>query len=236
MKRFYREARAERADGGWRVELDGRAVKTVGGRPQIEPTRALAEAMAEEWRDQGETIDPARFFLRDLADYAIDGIAPDREAAIGELLRFAETDTLSYRADPGEPVGRRQEAVWEPLLQALEARYDVRFTRVSGVIHQPQSAETMARLRLALEAEDAFALAALQTLASLSASLGVALAAIEPGADALALWAAANLEEDWQAEIWGEDAEALARRSAREAAFLAAVRFAALARESAPEG
>ncbi len=230
MKRFYKTVDVTQADGGWRVLLDARGIKTAAGAPQIVPTRALAEALAQEWEAQGETLDPARFPLRDLADYAIDAIAPDREATAAGLLPYAETDTLCYRADPDEPLHRRQLEAWEPVLTRAEARFEVQFTRVSGIVHKPQPPETLARLQFELAAHDAFTLAALRMLASLAASLTVALLAIEPGADVPALWDAASLEEEWQAELWGREWEAEERREQRFAAFMLAAQFAALAR------
>lgn len=231
MKRFYREATpAEHAGGGWRVLLDGRAVKTQGGHPQVVPGAALGAALAAEWADQGETIDTTAFLFRDMADHAIDVVAPDHAAAIAALLPYAETDTLCYRGEPDEPIHVRQQAVWEPLLTAAEQRWDIHFERVSGIIHRPQPPETLKRLETILSAHSDFTLAALNTLASLSASLVVALAAIEPGADIAALWNAAELEADWQVEQWGEDFEAKARRERRLAAFDAAARFARMAR------
>lgn len=230
MKRFYKQVTIEAAEGGYGVRLDGRAIRTVGGRPQVAPTRALAEAMAAEWERQGEEIDPALFLFRDMADYAIDVVAAAPAAAIGEMLPYAETDTLCYRAEPDEAFAARQRLMWEPLLADAESRLGVRFVRVSGIIHKPQPVETLARLRDELEALDAFQLAALRNTASLAASLVIGLAALLPGADTDALWDAANLEEDWQAELWGKDAEAMERRARRAAAFAAAARFAELAR------
>ena len=228
MKRFYREAAAQPQADGWQVMLDGRGVKTQGGRAQIVPTRALAEAMAAEWAGQAEEIDPAGFVLRDLADMALDVIAADRAGTIATLLRYAETDTLCYRADPGDALLVRQGEVWEPLLATAEARWDVHFERISGVIHRPQPAETLRRLEGVLTAQDDFALSALTTLTTLAASLVTGLAALDPAADPAALWDATNLEEDWQADLWGRDAEAEARRARRAAAFAAAARFTRL--------
>ena len=226
MKRFYREAAEVEGADGWHVALDGRRVKTQGGRALVLPGEGLARLLAGEWAAQGEEIDPKSFPMRDLADYAIDMVARDREAAIAAILRFAETDTLCYRADPDEALWKRQQEVWEPLLTACEAREQVRLHRVSGVMHRPQDAATLAKLRARLETLDPFALAALATLASLAASLAIGLAALEPGADGEALWDAANLEEDWQAGLWGQDWEAAERRSKRRADFLAAMEFA----------
>lgn len=230
MKRFYKEATIGTRDGRWHVLLDGRAVKTVGGRAQALPSAALAEAMAGEWAAQGEEIDAARFFLRDLADYALDVVTPRPEDAVAAIAPYGETDTLCYRAQDGDPLRREQDLVWEPLLAAAEARHGLAFVRIGGIIHQPQPEATGARIAELLGALDPFQLAPLQTLTTLCASLTLGLAALEPGADLPGLWTAANLEEDWQAERWGRDAEAEARRERRREAFLAAAEFARLAR------
>lgn len=230
MKRFYKQAVAAAAEGGWRVELDGKPIRTALANPQLVPSRQLAETLATEWAEQGEEIDASSFFFRDLADYAIDIVGKDRAEVIASLLPYGETDTLCYRADPDEPFFPRQTEVWEPLLGALEQRLGVNFTRISGIIHQPQPAETMAALKAELERHDHFTLAALNTLTSLAASLTIGLAAIEPGADAALLWDAASLEEDWQAEQWGKDWMAQERRDKRFADFSRAMRFAELVR------
>lgn len=226
MKRFYKEASAAPLAGGWQVTLDGRAIKTAGGRPQQVPTEALAALLAREWADQGDEIDPTRFVLRDLADYALDVVATDRSDVIATLLRYADTDTLCYRAEAGEALEARQIEVWEPLLQGAEARWDIHFERIGGVIHRPQPAATLKRLEAVLQAESDFTLAALNTLTTLAASLVIGLAAIAPDADADALWDIANLEEDWQAELWGKEAEYIDRRARRLRTFAAAMEFA----------
>ncbi|HWU04777.1 MAG TPA: ATP12 family protein [Novosphingobium sp.] len=230
MKRFYKQAAPAPREGGFGVELDGRAIRTVGGRPQVVPSHALASAMAAEWQEQGEEIAPSSFVLRDMADYAIDVIAPDRAATIASLIPYAETDTLCYRADPDEALYARQREMWEPVLTAAETRHGLRFERVSGIIHRAQPAETLATLRAVLEQADDFTLAALRNMASLAASLVVALAAIEPDADLDALWDAASLEEEWQANLWGRDEEAEERRTKRRAAFHASADFVRMAR------
>lgn len=229
MKRFYKDATVAPFEDGWRALLDGRGIKTPGGRPQVVPTQALAEALAAEWAAQGEEIDAAAFGYRDLADFAIDAVAPDPATIVVELLPYAETDTLCYRADPDEALYKRQLAVWEPLLAHVETRLGVQFARVSGVVHKPQPEATLARLRAELEGRSPFALAALKVLANLAGSLTIALEAIEPEADAEALWRAANLEEDWQVELWGDDWEAAERRATRFEAFQLAMKLAQLA-------
>ncbi|MEE4452584.1 ATP12 family chaperone protein [Novosphingobium resinovorum] len=230
MKRFYKHAATEAIDGGWRATLDGRPIRTAGRRPQIVPAQALAEALAAEWARQGETIDTTSFHYRDLVDFTIDAVAPARETVIDELLPYAETDTLCYRADPDEHLYKRQLEIWEPLLSAAEARLGVEFARISGIMHKAQPAGTLTRLRGELEACSDFELAALKMLSSLAASLVIALEAIRPEADPQALWRAAELEADWQVEQWGDDWEAAERRAAHFEAFTLAISLAALSR------
>ncbi len=230
MKRFYREVAVAAEGAAWQVTLDGRGVKTQGGQAQLVPTRALAEALAAEWAGQDDEIDAARFALRDLADYALDVAGSDRCVTVAGLLRYGETDTLCYRAEPEEPLHARQLELWEPLLKAAEARWDIHFERVAGIVHRPQPAATLKRLEFVLLAKNDFDLAALVTLTSISASLVIGLAALEPDADIAALWQASELEADWQADLWGKDAEAEARQEHRFAGFAAAARFARLAR------
>jgi chaperone required for assembly of F1-ATPase len=232
MKRFYKDVAIEQSGESWRVTLDGRPIKTQGGAPQVVPTRALAEAMAEEWRAQGEELDPTRLPLRALADCAIDHVAPDRAAAAARLLPYAETDTLCYRADPDEPLYRRQQELWEPLVQAAEAQHGVRLERVSGVVHRPQPPATLEKLRELMERLDPFTLATLETVTKLAASLTVGLRALEPDADAEALFAAANCEQDWQAELWGWDWQAEEDRRRRMETFATAIRFLRLSQPS----
>lgn len=229
MKRFYKQVDVAEVEGGWQVMLDGRGIRTQRGRAQVVPSKALAHALAAEWADQGDEIDTSRFLLRDHADFALDMIAPDRDAAIAKLLSFAETDTLCYRADPEEPLYARQQEVWEPLMGQIEDALGVRFQRVSGVMHRPQPAETLTALRRHLEGLDDFTLAGMTVMASLASSLCVAMLANDDAVnDPLLLWRDANLEEEWQAEMWGREEEAEAARARKGEEFSAAQVFVAL--------
>ncbi|MEL7729038.1 ATP12 family protein [Citromicrobium bathyomarinum] len=230
MKRFWKAADLTQVDCGWQVALDGRPVKTRCGSAQILPTRALGELLRGEWADAPEEVHPDHFPLRDLADRAIDSVANDREPVIARLLGFADGDTLCYRAEPDEAVARRQAQVWDPIVAQVEDELGITLSRTHSILHKPQAEPSRAAIRQRLESESAFVLAALDASASLAASLCVALAGLKDDADAQALWAAANLEEDFQAEQWGVDAEALARRNAREAEFARALAFARAAR------
>lgn len=230
MRRFYQQVDIQPVDDRWQVTLDGRGIRTVGGKPQAVPHQNLALALAEEWRAQGEKIDPAMFRLRDMADYAIDVIDGDLLQTAHKLVAYADTDTLLYRADPDEPLYARQLEVWEPILTAFEARESVRMRRVSGIMHTAQDEAALLQLRSRLGMLDPFSLAALEGMTTLAASLVIGLTALETSDDPIPLWRAASLEEDWQVEQWGRDEEAEERREKREADFLNAHRFARLAR------
>lgn len=230
MKRFYDEVAVTEVDDGWQVTLDGRGLRTVNRGHQIVPTRALADMLAEEWARQGEDIDPRSFRFRDQTDYAIDVVAMERAETIDKLLAYAETDTLCFRADPEDALYRKQLEVWEPLIGDIETRHGITLTRTSGVIHRPHAPESVDALRQTLDTFDAFTLAGLLTMASLSASLCIALSALEDNADPDALWNAASLEEEWQADLWGRDSEAEQYRAKKREDFTAAFEWTRAAR------
>ncbi len=222
MKRFWKQVDV---DADRVVRLDDRPVRTPGRTPLALPTPALAEAVAEEWRLVGETVDPRAMPLTGLANAAIDRIAVDPAPFAAGLARYAESDLLCYRADSPPELIARQDEVWNPLLDWARDRYDVHFTLVTGIMHQPQPEATAARLSQAVAALGAFQLAALSPVVTITGSLVLALALLEGAADADAVWTAAHVDEDFQAEQWGEDYLALEAREAKRREFDAAVGF-----------
>ena len=225
MKRFWTEVSVDARE----VRLDGRPVRTPGRTPLTLPTDALADAVAAEWRGVGETIDPRAMPLTGLANAAIDRIAPDPAPFAEGLARYGESDLLCYRADAPPDLVERQAAAWDPPLAWARARYDVHFTIATGIVHVAQPAATLERLRGAVAALDPWRLAGLSPVVTLTGSLVLALALVEEAMTAHAVWAAAQTDEDWQAERWGEDQLAAEARAARRreldaaAAFLAAL-------------
>lgn len=224
MRRFYREVAV--ADGA--VLLDGRPVRTPARAALRLPAPALAEAVAAEWRGQGDTVEPRSMPLTGLANAAIDRVAPDPAAFAAPIAAYAGTDLLCYRADAPAALVREQAEAWDPLLDWARARYDVAFAVTAGIVHVAQPAATVARLGEALAARDPFALAPMQPLVTITGSLVVALALAEGAIGAEAAFDAAHLDELFQARRWGEDELALAARAARRRDFLAAAGFLAL--------
>lgn len=226
MKRFWRDVTvtAERS-----IALDGRPARTPGKTPLLIPADALAEAIAAEWRGVGETIDPRAMPLTGLANAAIDRVAPDPHAFAAGLARYAESDLLCYRADGPEPLVQRQAAAWDPVIAWAQHRYDVHVEVTTGIMHRPQSPATLARLAEAIAALPPFPLAAASPIVTLTGSLLICLALIEGAITPDEAWTAAQLDEDWQAELWGEDTLATQARAGRRAEFDAATCFLALA-------
>lgn len=225
MKRFWKTVTVEPTEGGLGVALDGRPVRTPGRVPLAVPTSALAQALADEWSGVGDTLDPRAMPLTGLANAAIDRVAPDPVAFAAGLAAYGESDLLCYRAEGPEPLVARQRAAWDPVLAWARGRYDVTFETTAGVMHVAQPPATIARLGEATAARDPFALAGLSPIVTVTGSLVLALALAERAFDAEAVWNAAHVDEDWQAERWGEDPLATEARLIRRGDFDAAVRF-----------
>ena len=225
MKRFWKEVAI---DADRVVTLDGKPVRTPGRRPLALPTDALAEAVAEEWRAVGETIDPRTMPLTGLANAATDPIANDPAQFAARLAAYGESDLLCYRAEGPPLLVERQAAAWDPLLAWARGRYDVTFAVTTGVMHVAQPDATIARLHEAVAAYDDFRLAGLSPVVTLTGSLVIGLALIEGEIDADAAWAAAGIDEDWSVEMWGEDWQATQLRELKRKEFGVGVTFLGL--------
>jgi chaperone required for assembly of F1-ATPase len=225
VRRFYQSAAV--GEGG-SILLDGRPVKTPGRRALAAPTAALAEAIADEWNAQGDVVEPRAMPLTGLANAAIDRIARDAAGFARGLAAYGESDLLCYRTEGPAPLASRQAGLWDPILAWAQQRYDVVLEPAFGIIHMKQPPETLDRLGAAVAARDPFGLAGLSPLVTISGSLLIALALAEGALSLDQAWAAATLDEQWQAGQWGEDAGAAAALAGRRRDFAAAARFLAL--------
>jgi chaperone required for assembly of F1-ATPase len=228
VKRFWKEVTLEPEAGGWGIRLDGRAVKTPAQAPLVVPSELLADAIASEWRQVGEEIDPSAMPLTGLANAAIDRVAPERSAFAASLARYAEADLAWYRADGPGALVERQEERWDSLLAWARRRYDVDFATTSGLMHVTQPEATVERLTHAVATLDPFYLAGLSPLVTVGGSLVAALAVLEKAITADEAWKAVSVDERWQLEQWGADAEAEAALEARRRDFMAGASFLVL--------
>lgn len=228
-RRFYASAAVAPSGDGYAVRLDGRPVRTPKKHLLALPTAPLAEAIAAEWNAQGERVDPDTMPLTKLANTALDGVVPHRAAVAADIVAYAGSDLLCYRAAAPEPLARRQRAAWDPVLAWTEAELGARFALGEGVMPVAQTAAALARIAAALDRFGPLQLAALHVMTTLTGSALLALAHALGRLTVEQAWAAAHVDEDWQVSQWGEDAEAAARRQHRLAEMRAASTFLRLA-------
>lgn len=231
MKRFYKNAVAERRpDGTAIVLLDGRPLKTPAKTEMVLASFPLAEAIAAEWQEQQNEIKPLQMPLTRLVATAIDRVAQDPSGAISEIVRYGDTDLLSYRAEAPQELVARQAEVWQPLLDWFWDRYDIQFQVTQGVVAVPQAETLKPRLERICTGHDPMTLTALHAITTTTGSVVIGLAMLEGLIDADAAHRAGLLDELYQAELWGEDAEAAARRASLQADLAAVARFLSLLR------
>ena len=228
MKRFYRDAGFAAVDGGWQVRLDARALSTPKRAPLLLPAEALAAAVAAEWNAQGERIQPATMPMTGLANAAIDHVMPDPAAFAGSLAAYAASDLVCYRADAPDALVQRQCAAWDPVVAFIRRRFDAELVVTTGIQHVAQPAATLERLRAALDTLSPFQLAGLQPVVTISGSLVIALMLAEGAIDTATAFAAGQIDELFQAEMWGDDDDARMAREGRRRDFDAASRFLTL--------
>jgi chaperone required for assembly of F1-ATPase len=230
MKRFWKHAAAVAAEAGWTVALDGRPIRTPAKNPLALPSRALAEAIAAEWNEQGEEVSPAAMTLMRLASTALDLVAKRHAAVAAEVAKYAETDLVCYRAEHPAELAHRQEAGWGPLVDWAMLRYDAPLAITAGVIPTTQSEATLKAFAAAIAAYDALALTALHAVTTACGSVVLGLALVERRIDAETAFALSQLDESFQIEQWGEDEEAARRRAGLRADIRDAARFLDLLR------
>jgi chaperone required for assembly of F1-ATPase len=230
MKRFYREATTVASEHGLGIRLDGKPLRTPAKNELIVPNAALAEAIAAEWQGQGDTVNPAALPLTRLVSTAIDRVTPRRREIVAEVTKYAGTDLLCYRAAEPAALALRQHEAWQNLLDWAQERYGARLAITHGVSPIPQPQAALAALEEAVEHYDAMLLVALHLATSACGSLILGLAVLEGRLSPEAAFAAAQLDESFQIERWGEDPEQTQRRAAVQEDIALAARFAQLLR------
>lgn len=221
-KRFYKEASVGPSEEGFRLLLDGRPAKTPGRSALAFPTESLAQAVADEWAALDEFIEPLRMPITRIANSIIDGVLPDPEPVAAEIIRFASSDLLCYRADGPRGLVEQQAAAWDPILDWFRDERGARLILSQGVMFVEQPAPALAAVAAALPAGDGWRIGATHVVTTLTGSALLALALLHGFRDRDAVWAAAHVDEDFQISQWGEDAEASERRAQRRREFDAA--------------
>lgn len=224
MKRFWKEARTEQVENGWLIRLDGRPVRTPARRLCIVPVAGMADGIAAEWNAQGPRVDPFSMPLTRAASTCLDRVMPEIETVRRNIAAYGGTDLLCYRAPGPAELIRRQEEGWDPLLAWTADRLGARLVVGEGVMHIAQPEDAIERLATHVRTFDAWELTGLSELTTLSGSLIIALAILHGHLLPEDGWALSRLDEQWNIDQWGEDAEASLQAARREADFLAAAR------------
>ena len=224
-KRFYECAATTPSGTGYAVTLDNRAIKTPKKAQLIVPRKALADAIAAEWQAQGEHIDPTTMPLTRLANTTLDAVIPNLGSVRSDLVDFANSDALCYRASEPAGLSAHQAEVWDPLLAWADRTLGARFETRIGIVHAAQSAKTLAAIRRAFDSLSAWQITPLHVMTTITGSAVLALAVAKGGIDLGAAWTASHVDEDWQISTWGEDDEAVLRRERRWLEMEAAARM-----------
>ncbi|MGD0193221.1 MAG: ATP12 family protein [Rhizomicrobium sp.] len=231
ITKFYHIVSTEPVDDGFTILLDGKPVKTPARAALVVPNRALADAIAQEWRDQEKTIEPATMPLTGLAYAALDLAPKHRGDIVDHVLGYGRSDLLCYRAPAKEELGSRQVKVWDPILHWASDTYDIILQTGEGVTYIEQPAGTVLALEKIVTGFPDFELVALDRAASLTGSLILALALASGRLTAEGAFAAAHVDEEYQTEKWGRDAAAEARRKSLLAELAASALFLGLTRD-----
>lgn len=223
-KRFYAQVTVGTPEGGlFSVLLDGKPIRTPARNRLALPSEAIARMIADEFAAQSEHVDPKTMPATRLVNSAIDGVAANRQSVIDDILRFAASDLICYRAEGPERLCEIQSEAWDPVLHWAEKVLGARFLSTAGIVHVEQPREALDALAATLDRHGSpLALAAIHSMTTLTGSALLALAVAEKALDAEAAWKAAHVDEDWNIAQWGEDFEAAERRRSREAEMLAA--------------
>jgi chaperone required for assembly of F1-ATPase len=227
-RRFYKKVSVAGATGPYTVTLDERPLRTPLKRSFDLPTAALAQAVAAEWDAQTERIDPRTMPLTRLANTAIDRVAPDHGRIVGEIVDFAGSDLVCYRAEKPLELIERQAKVWQPVVDWARAALGADFLVTEGVVHVHQPVAALQATRNYLVLKSPWELTAIHNITTLTGSALIASMACDSAVLASEAWAAAHVDEDWQIEHWGCDEEARHRRNHRKREFDICLRFCEL--------
>jgi chaperone required for assembly of F1-ATPase len=224
-KRFYASVTVAPRGLGFAVLLDTRPARTPKKHEVVLPTSALAQAVAQEWNAQQAFIDPATMPLTRLVNTVLDGVEGRESEVRADIVKYAGSDLLCYRAEEPEKLVALQAAAWDPVLAWASSSLGIRLALSRGIVHVSQTREALDAAASAIARLDAFRLAPLHVMVTLTGSAILGLAVLRGHLSAEASWAAAHVDEDWQIARWGEDAEASARRARRWADMCTAADF-----------
>ena len=222
IKRFYTKVEMKSVDAVFQVELDERSVKSAGQKILQLPHEKMAEQLASEWRQQEEFIDFATMPIMQFASSVTDNIISRPADAQAEILKYAHSDLLCYRVAEPDSLVDRQKQQWDPVLLQFKNEQKIEFLTSVGIQYVEQGGENMSRFGALINPLEGYQLGSVHLITVMTGSAILAIALYKGMLTSTAVWDLAHLDEDFQAEHWGEDEEASSRRARRYIEFLAA--------------
>ncbi len=226
-KRFWKDVSVKPEGDMFSIWLDTRQMKTPLKATLAVPTRAYAEGIAAEWDAVEGEIKPLTMHLTRAANATIDYVIAKRAEVAEMLAEYASTDLICYRAEGPEALVDRQADAWDPLLK-WAVKLGAPLTPTQGVIPIAQPENSLKTLRSLVQEIDAWRLTAFHDLVTISGSLIIGFAVFRGKLTAEDAWQLSRIDESWQEEQWGEDAEATATAIHKRDEFLKAAHLLSL--------
>jgi chaperone required for assembly of F1-ATPase len=228
-RRFYKHASVAQVADGFVLSLDGKHAHTPRRRPLAFRLPALAEMVAAEWQAQSTYLNPTTMPITKIVQTGLDFVAADRAMVQADIVRFACSDLLCYRAPAPASLVRAQAVAWDPVLDWARTKLNAGFVVAEGILYVAQPEPVLDRVREAVaRCKECEALAALATLTTLTGSALLALAVANGQLSAREAWDRAHVDEYFQESQWGIDAEAQNMRALRWLEMEAASKIIAL--------
>jgi len=222
IRRFYSDVGITAVDSGFQITLDKHPIKSAGQQILQLPNEKMAEQLANEWRQQKEFIDFANMPVMRFASTVHDNIFPRPDDTRAEILKYAHSDLLCYRVAEPDSLVERQASLWDPVLLQFKEELNIDFVTSTGIQYVEQGGESMKRFETLITPLEDYQLGAVHLVTVMTGSAALAIALGNSWLTIEVAWQCAHLDEDFQAEHWGEDEEATLRRQRRHAEFCAA--------------
>lgn len=225
MKRQYKLATLAQTASGFILLLDDAPARTPLGVDFVIINKQLADEIVAEWQAQGDIIRKETMPLTQLATIAIDLAEVRRSEVVADILSYADTDLVCYRAGDIPALLQRQAELLDPIIAWAHTQFDITLHITDGVMPIAQPLANKIKLAAILKHYDSWRLAALVACIKPLGSLMLALAFTHRYIDAAAAFECAHLEESYETQKWGADEEKESRMSTLKQEIASVERF-----------